>query len=63
MEYHKETKQSRCLHLWHQFKGTGFGTTKRYISSIQSEVADLDIESNEIEKSNVEGKDKNNDKT
>tara|TARA_B100000795_G_scaffold8188_1_gene5852 strand:+ start:252 stop:479 length:228 start_codon:yes stop_codon:yes gene_type:complete len=43
--------------------GSWIGTTKRYISSIQSEVADLDIESNEIEKSNVEGKDKNNDKT
>ena len=30
--------------------GSWIGTTKRYISSIQSEVADLDIGSNEIEK-------------
>ena len=30
--------------------GSWIGTTKRYISSIQSEVADLDINSNEIEK-------------
>jgi sec-independent protein translocase protein TatB len=29
--------------------GSWIGTTKRYISNIQSEVADLDIESNEIE--------------
>tara|TARA_B110000240_G_scaffold180780_1_gene212083 strand:+ start:336 stop:563 length:228 start_codon:yes stop_codon:yes gene_type:complete len=43
--------------------GSWIGTTKRYISSIQSEVADLDIESNEIEKSKEEVKDKNNDKT
>jgi len=30
--------------------GSWIGTTKRYISNIQSEVADLDIESKEIEK-------------
>jgi len=30
--------------------GSWIGTTKRYISTIQSEVADLDIGSNEIEK-------------
>ena len=30
--------------------GSWIGTTKRYISSIQSEVADLDISSGEIEK-------------
>ena len=30
--------------------GSWIGTAKRYISSIQSEVADLDIGSNEIEK-------------
>ena len=30
--------------------GSWIGTTKRYISSIQSEVADLDIGSNDIEK-------------
>ena len=30
--------------------GSWIGTTKRYISNIQSEVADLDIASNEIEK-------------
>ena len=41
--------------------GSWIGTTKRYISNIQSEVADLDIGSNEIEKSAEEEKD--NDKT
>ena len=40
--------------------GSWIGTTKKYISNIQSEVADLDIESNEIEK--PKEKDKNNDK-
>ena len=30
--------------------GSWIGTTKRYINNIQSEVADLDIESNEIKK-------------
>ena len=40
--------------------GSWIGTTKRYISNIQSEVADLDIGSNEIEKP-VEDK-KDNDK-
>jgi len=30
--------------------GSWIGTTKRYISNIQNEVADLDIVSNEIEK-------------
>jgi sec-independent protein translocase protein TatB len=30
--------------------GSWIGTAKRYISSIQSEVADLDIGSNDIEK-------------
>ena len=30
--------------------GSWIGTVKRYISTIQSEVADLDINSNEIEK-------------
>ena len=39
--------------------GSWIGTTKRYISNIQSEVADLDIDSNEIEKPAEE---KNNDK-
>ena len=42
--------------------GSWIGTTKRYISNIQSEVADLDI-SNEIEKPIKEKKDKDNDKT
>ena len=37
--------------------GSWIGTTKRYISSIQSEVADLDIVSNEIEKPVEEKKD------
>ena len=41
--------------------GSWIGTTKRYISNIQSEVADLDIGSNEIEKPLKE--DKDNDKT
>ena len=40
--------------------GSWIGTTKRYISNIQNEVADLDIGSNEIEKP-VEKK-KDNDK-
>jgi len=39
--------------------GSWIGTAKRYISNIQSEVADLGIESNEIDNT----KDKNNDKT
>jgi sec-independent protein translocase protein TatB len=30
--------------------GSWIGTTKRYISNIQNEVADLDIDSNDIEK-------------
>ena len=37
--------------------GSWIGTTKRYISNIQSEVADLDIASNEIEKPIDEKKD------
>ena len=37
--------------------GSWIGTTKRYISNIQSEVADLDIESNEIEKPAEDKKD------
>ena len=37
--------------------GSWIGTAKRYISSIQSEVADLDIGSNDIEKSVEEKKD------
>ena len=37
--------------------GSWIGTTKSYISSIQSEVADLDIGSNDIEKSVEEKKD------
>ena len=40
--------------------GSWIGTTKRYITNIQSEVADLDIGSNEIENSTEE--EKNNDK-
>ena len=40
--------------------GSWIGTTKKYISNIQSEVADLDIGSNNIEKP-VEDK-KDNDK-
>ena len=41
--------------------GSWIGTTKRYISNIQNEVADLDISSNEIEKPKENKKD--NDKT
>ena len=41
--------------------GSWIGTTKRYISNIQNEIADLDIDSNETEKSIKEKKD--NDKT
>jgi sec-independent protein translocase protein TatB len=41
--------------------GSWIGTTKKYISNIQSEVADLDIGSIDIEK--PEKKDENNDKT
>ena len=41
--------------------GSWIGTTKRYISNIQSEIADLDIDSNEIEKPTEVKKD--NDKT
>ena len=37
--------------------GSWIGTAKRYISNIQSEVADLDIGSSEIEKSVEEEKD------
>ena len=40
--------------------GSWIGTTKRYISNIQNEVADLDIDSNEIEK--PVKNDKDNDK-
>ena len=40
--------------------GSWIGTTKRYISNIQNEVADLDIDTNDIEKP-VEKK-KDNDK-
>ena len=37
--------------------GSWIGTTKRYISNIQSEIVDLDIGSNEIEKPSEEKKD------
>ena len=40
--------------------GSWIGTTKKYISNIQSEVADLDIDYGEVEK--PKEKDKNNDK-
>ena len=42
--------------------GSWIGTTKRYISNIQSEVADLDIDTNEISKPTEDKKDKDNDK-
>jgi sec-independent protein translocase protein TatB len=37
--------------------GSWIGTTKRYISNMQNEVADLDITSNEIEKPTENKKD------
>ena len=40
--------------------GSWIGTTKRYITNIQNEVSDLEIDSNEIEKS--KDKKKDNDK-
>ena len=42
--------------------GSWIGTTKRYISSIQNEVADLDIESNIIDKPKHKKIDEDNDK-
>ena len=42
--------------------GSWIGTTKRYITNIQNEVADLDIESNVIDKSKPKNIDKDNDK-
>ena len=41
--------------------GSWIGTTKRYISNIQNEVADLDINPNEIEKPIEEKKDNKKD--
>ena len=40
--------------------GSWIGTTKRYIGNIQNEVAELDLDSNEIEKPTKDKK--NNDK-
>ena len=40
--------------------GSWIGTAKRYISNIQNEVTDLDI--NKIETDDLKNKDKNNDK-
>ena len=37
--------------------GSWIGTAKKYIKNIQSDVADLDIDYNEIEKPNEEEKD------
>ena len=42
--------------------GSWIGTTKRYISNIQNEVADLDINSDIMEKSEPNEIDKDNDK-
>ena len=42
--------------------GSWIGTAKRYISNIQNEVADLDISSNDIDKSIENKKDKDDDK-
>ena len=43
--------------------GSWIGTTKRYISNLQSEVADLDIVSDDIEKPLENKKDKKHEKT
>jgi len=43
--------------------GSWIGTSMKYISNIQNEVADLDIESNIIERSKPKNVDKENDKT
>ena len=40
--------------------GSWIGTTKRYITNIQNEVADLDIESTSIEKPKPKNIDKDN---
>ena len=42
--------------------GSWIGTTKRYISNIQNEVADLELDNIEPEKPKNENKDKDNDK-
>jgi len=42
--------------------GSWIGTTKRYINNIQNEVADLDINSDIMEKSEPNEIDKDNDK-
>jgi|TARA_B110000971_G_scaffold147019_1_gene150213 sec-independent protein translocase protein TatB len=42
--------------------GSWIGKMKQYISNIQNEVADLDIESNVIEKAKPKNIDKDNDK-
>ena len=42
--------------------GSWIGYTKRYISNIQNEIAELDIESNIIEKTKPKNVDKDNDK-
>ena len=42
--------------------GSWIGTAKRYISNIQNEVADLDIESNVIDKPKPKDIDKNDNK-
>ena len=42
--------------------GSWIGTTKKYISNIQNEVADLDIESSSVDKLKSKKIDKDNDK-
>ena len=42
--------------------GSWIGTVKRYISNIQNEVADLELDNIEPEKPKNENKDKDNDK-
>ena len=42
--------------------GSWIGAIKKYISNIQNEVADLDLDNINPEDSNTKGKDKDNDK-
>jgi len=42
--------------------GSWIGTVKKYISNIQNEVADLDLDNIQKEESKIQNKDKDNDK-
>ena len=43
--------------------GSWIGTIKKYISNVQNEVADLDLDNINPEKPKIKDKDKDNDKT